>query len=99
MTASFRFTVEATDPETGARAGRFETPHGTILTPTFMPVGTQATVKSLTPDDLAIMARFNPTSRDQLEVEQRIEDFLKGAEPAPTPAADPHAGHQPPKPE
>jgi len=55
MTASFRFTVEATDPETGARAGRFETPHGTILTPTFMPVGTQATVKSLTPDDLTAL--------------------------------------------
>ena len=52
MPAPFRFTLEATDPITGARAGRFETPRGTILTPTFMPVGTQATVKSLTPDDL-----------------------------------------------
>jgi len=56
-------------------------------------------LSSLTPDDLAIMARFNPTSRDQIEEEQRIEDFLKGAEPVPTPAADPHAGHQPPTPE
>jgi queuine tRNA-ribosyltransferase len=52
MSAPFRFTLEATDPATGARAGRFETPRGTILTPAFMPVGTQATVKSLTPDDL-----------------------------------------------
>ena len=48
----FSFTLEATDSQTGARAGCFETPHGRILTPTFMPVGTQATVKSLAPEDL-----------------------------------------------
>jgi queuine tRNA-ribosyltransferase len=36
-----------------ARLGRVETPHGVIETPEFMPVGTQATVKSLTPGDLA----------------------------------------------
>src|SRR5919202_2966116 len=48
----FSFTLEAVDPQTGARAGRFETPHGAILTPAFMPVGTQATVKSLAPEDL-----------------------------------------------
>jgi queuine tRNA-ribosyltransferase len=35
-----------------ARLGRLETPHGAVDTPQFMPVGTQATVKSLTPDDL-----------------------------------------------
>jgi queuine tRNA-ribosyltransferase len=35
-----------------ARAGLFETAHGTIATPTFMPVGTKATVKSLTPSEL-----------------------------------------------
>ncbi|HEV2122710.1 MAG TPA: tRNA guanosine(34) transglycosylase Tgt [Chloroflexota bacterium] len=48
----FAFTLDAVDPETGARAGRFRTPHGEILTPTFMPVGTQATVKSLSPEEL-----------------------------------------------
>jgi queuine tRNA-ribosyltransferase len=48
----FGFTLEATDPSTGARAGRFTTPHGEILTPAFMPVGTQATVKSLSPEEL-----------------------------------------------
>ncbi|MGH2352972.1 MAG: tRNA guanosine(34) transglycosylase Tgt [Chloroflexota bacterium] len=48
----FSFTLEAVDPETGARAGRFDTPHGPILTPAFMPVGTQATVKSLSPEEL-----------------------------------------------
>ena len=35
-----------------ARLGRLQTPHGTVDTPQFMPVGTQATVKSLTPADL-----------------------------------------------
>jgi queuine tRNA-ribosyltransferase len=35
-----------------ARAGRFHTGHGTVLTPTFMPVGTQATVKALPGDAL-----------------------------------------------
>jgi queuine tRNA-ribosyltransferase len=35
-----------------ARLGRLETPHGVIDTPQFMPVGTQATVKSVTPKDL-----------------------------------------------
>jgi queuine tRNA-ribosyltransferase len=48
---SFAFTYRATG--TGrARLGRLETPHGAIDTPQFMPVGTQATVKSLTPADL-----------------------------------------------
>ncbi|MDO8569017.1 MAG: tRNA guanosine(34) transglycosylase Tgt [Dehalococcoidales bacterium] len=36
----------------GARAGEIETPHGTLHTPMFMPVGSQATVKTLTPDEL-----------------------------------------------
>ncbi len=49
---AFTFAIEAIDRETGARAGRFTTPHGDIHTPTFMPVGTQATVKALDPDDL-----------------------------------------------
>ncbi len=38
--------------QTGARRGRIHTPHGTIETPVFMPVGTQATVKSMTPEEL-----------------------------------------------
>lgn len=37
---------------TKARLGRVHTPHGTIETPVFMPVGTQATVKSMTPEEL-----------------------------------------------
>lgn len=48
----FEFKVIAQCPETGARAGEFVTPHGTIETPVFMPVGTQATVKAMTPREL-----------------------------------------------
>lgn len=38
--------------QTGARLGRLHTPHGVIDTPCFMAVGTQATVKAMTPRDL-----------------------------------------------
>jgi len=48
----FSFELEAEDAATGARAGRFGTPHGSVLTPAFMPVGTAGSVKSLSPDDL-----------------------------------------------
>lgn len=47
----FQFEVLATDP-TGARLGRLTTPHGVIETPAFMPVGTAATVKAQTQQDL-----------------------------------------------
>jgi mono/diheme cytochrome c family protein len=46
----------------------------------------------LTAEDLAEMEKFNPVSRQQIDEERKIEDFLKGGEPQP-PAADPHAGH------
>src|SRR5262249_34166208 len=45
-----RFELLATDG--AARRGRLTTAHGIVDTPVFMPVGTQATVKALTPDDL-----------------------------------------------
>jgi len=50
-TATFAFTLLATDARTGARAGVVRTPHGDVPTPVYMPVGTQATVKTLTPDE------------------------------------------------
>ncbi len=50
MTTSF--TVEATCPNSSARAGRLRTAHGEVLTPAFMPVGTQGTVKAMTPSEL-----------------------------------------------
>lgn len=49
---SFEFELIKECPTTGARAGRFHTPHGVINTPVFMPVGTQATVKTMTPEEL-----------------------------------------------
>jgi queuine tRNA-ribosyltransferase len=47
-----KFELITKDPKTRARRGRLHTPHGIIETPIFMPVGTQATVKSMTPDQL-----------------------------------------------
>jgi len=47
----FEFTIEATDG--AARAGSFDLPHGRVRTPAFMPVGTQATVKTLAPEEVA----------------------------------------------
>jgi len=46
------FELQALCPVTGARAGRIHTDHGTVPTPNFMPVGTQATVKTLSPMQL-----------------------------------------------
>jgi queuine tRNA-ribosyltransferase len=48
----FDFDIQAQDPSTAARAAVFSTPHGDMLTPTFMPVGTQATVKGISPEQL-----------------------------------------------
>ena len=45
-----RFELLATDG--AARRGRLTTAHGVVDTPVFMPVGTQGTVKALTPEDL-----------------------------------------------
>lgn len=50
--SSFGFEIEDKSRECGARIGRITTPHGVIMTPAFVPVGTKATVKSLTPQDL-----------------------------------------------
>jgi queuine tRNA-ribosyltransferase len=49
---SFKYELIKECKQSGARLGKFSTPHGDIETPIFMPVGTQATVKSLTPEDL-----------------------------------------------
>lgn len=46
------FQVLSTDSATAARRGRLQTLHGTVETPIFMPVGTQGTVKALTPSHL-----------------------------------------------
>ena len=49
---ALKFEILKVDKKTGARLGVMHLPHGDVETPVFMPVGTQATVKSLTPEDL-----------------------------------------------
>ena len=50
MTSPVHFELLTQDLGTAGRFGRLYTPHGSLETPAFMPVGTQATVKGLTPD-------------------------------------------------
>jgi queuine tRNA-ribosyltransferase len=49
---ALRFELIHTDGETGGRAGLLHTPHGTVRTPAFMPVGTHGTVRALTPEEV-----------------------------------------------
>ncbi len=55
MAELFSFAIDHQDKTTRARCGRFETAHGTIRTPVFMPVGTQGAVKAVLPRDLSEM--------------------------------------------
>ena len=52
MKPAVTYELLHTDKNSGARRGVIHTPHGDIQTPIFMPVGTQATVKSMTPEEL-----------------------------------------------
>ncbi|MFB3883768.1 MAG: tRNA guanosine(34) transglycosylase Tgt [Thermodesulfobacteriota bacterium] len=49
---AFQFEILKRDTSSKARLGRIDTDHGSFTTPAFLPVGTQGTVKSLTPEDL-----------------------------------------------
>src|SRR5947209_9632076 len=50
--STFSFSIDAECPSSWARACTIQTPHGAISTPIFMPVGTQASVKSVSPEEL-----------------------------------------------
>ncbi|MGC4375840.1 tRNA guanosine(34) transglycosylase Tgt [Fictibacillus sp. Mic-4] len=52
MTAAVRYELIKTCKQSGARLGKLHTPHGVIETPVFMPVGTLATVKTMSPEEL-----------------------------------------------
>ena len=52
MNQAITYELIHKDKNSGARRGVIHTPHGDIQTPVFMPVGTQATVKSMTPEEL-----------------------------------------------
>ena len=49
MSKAITFEVTHVCKQTGARTGLLHTPHGTVETPMFMPVGTAATVKFISP--------------------------------------------------
>src|SRR5512136_2652312 len=49
---AFSFEIIKKDRSCQARLGRIETDHGSFTTPAFLPVGTQGSVKSLTPEEL-----------------------------------------------
>lgn len=53
--STINFTIEKKDKHTKARVGKLTTPHGIVNTPAFIPVGTQATIKTLTPHELKDM--------------------------------------------
>lgn len=55
MTAAVTYEHIKTCKQTGARLGIVHTPHGSFETPAFMPVGTQATVKTMSPEELKAM--------------------------------------------
>ena len=73
--------------QTGARRGVVHTPHGDIQTPVFMPVGTQATVKSMPPcDELSqiIMENVNQLHSYTGQIDDKtvygVTDYLKEQE-------------------
>lgn len=55
MNSPLTYKLIHQDKKTGARLGEITTPHGTFQTPMFMPVGTQASVKTLAPEELKEM--------------------------------------------
>ncbi len=72
QSSSFPFELLHADTKTKARRGRLRLPHGNVDTPAFMPVGTQATVKGLTIDQV------EKTIKERLP-EIPLEQILKWA--------------------
>ena len=56
-----RFALEATDRSCAARAGRLFTDHGEVATPVFMPVGTHAAVRAMTPEQVSDLFAYFKT--------------------------------------
>ena len=84
--ASISFDLLKEDKSTKARLGILHTPHGDIETPIFMPVGTKATVKSMTPEELKEMIDMNDLKlrisinnlKTDMSDEQLIENSTSG---------------------
>ncbi len=79
MDSSFQFKLLKKDSTTKARVGEIHTPHGVIQTPAFVAVGTRATVRSLTPEDLkdtGVQLLFGNTYHLHLRPgEDLVQDF------------------------
>ena len=65
--------------QTGARLGRVHTPHGTFMTPAFMPVGTQASVKGMSPEEVSGMGAGIILSNKLLNMSQAIMTTIRTA--------------------
>ena len=63
----FYLEIKHIDKQTGARYGILHTPHGNVEVPMFMPVGTLATVKTFSPEELPVEAF--PVPKDGLRTE------------------------------
>jgi len=78
---NFEFKIFKEDKKSKARVGVFKTPHGTIETPMYVPVGTQASVKSLTPQDLketGVQIFFGNTYHLHLRPDENLIDKFGG---------------------
>ena len=79
------FKLLTTDPKSKARAGELLTDHGVVPTPIFMPVGTQATVKAISQEDLEEIGfrlilgntyHLYPVSYTHLRAHQTVLDLV-----------------------
>ena len=94
MTPGFGFRVVCTDG--AARRAVLETPHGEVDLPTFMPVGTAGSVKTLTPDEVAETgARLVLGNTYHLMLRPGAERIAAAREPRLWQAGDPHAPDDP----
>ncbi len=78
MKGPFRFEVLHRDATSGARRGRLHTPHGTVETPVFMPVGTLGTVKAVGQDDLEALGAEMVLANTYHLMLRPGEDIIRG---------------------
>ncbi|UDM31710.1 tRNA guanosine(34) transglycosylase Tgt [Lentilactobacillus laojiaonis] len=79
MEPAITYKLIKKEKHTGARLGEITTPHGTFRTPIFMPVGTQATVKTLAPEELDKMGATIILANTYHLWERPGEDIVKAA--------------------